>query len=82
MDSPAPGLSQAVQAVRALGGVLIPPDAAQLIAMAALGAARLHVMAEIYHDIADNEDLDIPEETRTQLDAVGWYLREEASNAG
>lgn len=78
-DSPtAPGLPQAVQAVRQLGGVFLSPDAAQLLAMGALAAARLHIMAEIYHDLADNDELDIPDATRAQLDAVGWYLREEA----
>lgn len=70
-----PGLDEAVAAVRQIGGVMLHSAQAEALATVALAAARLPIMAEIYHDLADNEDLNLDGETRLQLDAIGWHLR-------
>lgn len=73
-DAP-PGLREAVAAVRQAGGVLLTPESAVVLATVAVAAARIPMVAEIYHDIADDDSLPLPPEAREQLDAIGWYLR-------
>lgn len=79
MSAPPPGLVEAVQAVQQLGGIFLSREAAVTLAVAALSAARLPMMGEIYADIADDETLPLTPDARHQLDAIGWYLRQQGA---
>lgn len=72
-----PGFAQAVMAVRAVGGVLLPAEAAIQLVTVVAAVLRPHLTAEVYADLADDEVLTSPQlDLSRYFDSCSHHIRE------